>query len=170
MTLHPLGVVARYIVLGAGLGVMVGLLWVWLAPRVLLNSSDATDFVDAYPQGFAQADLTLGALLLGAGCVIGFAGARRLRRTHFNGGWVHVVGVVSAAAMCAAVARVVGWWLAGRAPSELPGGRYELPLTVGASGVFLLAGFSALLVVVFYAAFAREAVTPAVVQSEPASQ
>lgn len=170
MMLRSAGVVARYIVLGAGLGVAVGLLWVWLAPRVLVTSLTEVDFVDAYPQGFAEADLTLGALLLAAGFGIGIVGARRLWQMHFDRGWVQVVGVMCATAVCASVARVVGWWLAGRALARLPSGQYELPLTVGAGGVLLLAAFSALLVVVFYAAFAREPVTPAAVPSAPVSQ
>lgn len=90
--MRPAGVISRYIVLGAALGLPVGLLWAWWAPRVLVRSVADADFVDAYPQGFAITDLTLGALLLAAGVVIGVLAARRLARTGFVGGWAHVVG------------------------------------------------------------------------------
>lgn len=156
LPLQPLGVVARFIVLGAALGIAVGGLWAVLAPRAVVTSLDTPDFAEPYPQGFAVADLILGALLLVAGTGIGVLAARRLRATGFVGGWVQVVGAVVAAGMCAAVARVVGWWLAGRTLVELATGDYELPVSVGANGVLLLAVFSALLVVVFYAAFARD--------------
>ncbi len=155
--LHPLGVIARYIVLGAALGVPVAVLWVVLAPRVLATSLDPATFAEQYPQGFAAADLTLGSLLLVFGGAIGLTAAIRLRRTGFDRGWAQVVGAMASAGMCAAVARVVGWWLAGRATSGEEGA-FELPLTVGADGVLLLGVFSALLVIVFYAAFAREPV------------
>lgn len=163
--LRGLGVVARYVVLGAVLGVLVGLLWVWWAPRVMVRSVGEADFVDAYPQGFAITDLTLGALLLVAGLVVGSLAARRLVRTSFVGGWAHVVGGMSAAMMCAAVARVTGWWLAGREVTAQPDGMYTLPITLGANGVLLLGVFSALLVIVLVAAFAREPVSPESVPS-----
>lgn len=153
---EPIGVLARYIVLGAALGLPVGALWVVLSPRVVVTSVDPPSFAEPYPQGFAAADLMLGTLLLIAGTGIGILAARRLRATAFAGGWVHVVGAVLAAGMCAAVARVMGWWLAGRSLVELPTGDYELPVSVGAAGVLLLSLFSALLVVLFYASFARD--------------
>lgn len=166
--LHPVGVIARYIALGAAVGVPVGLLWVVLAPRVLVEHSSPTAFLDAYPQGFAIADLTLGGLLLVAGVVIGVAAARRLRRTGFENGWTHIAGVVAATAVCAGVARVLGYWLAGRAMTA-DGPDLTLPLTLNADGVLLLALFSALLVIVLYATFAREPIMPAEEQSEPSS-
>lgn len=155
--LHPAGVIARYVLLGAAVGVPVGLLWVALAPRVLVSHDNAAAFVDAYPQGFAIADLTLGLLLLIAGVGLGVVAVVRLRRTGFERGWAQVVGVLVACGMAGAVARVIGWWLAGRA--MLPqGANIELPLTVQADGVLLLAAFSALIVVVLYAAFAHDEV------------
>jgi hypothetical protein len=163
--LHPVGVVARYVVLGAAVGVPVGLLWAWWAPRVVVRSVADADFVEAYPQGFAITDLTLGALLLVAGVVVGAVAARRLVRTGFVGGWVHVLGAVAGAAVCAAVGRVLGWWVAGRQVASLSDGTYALPITVGADGVLLLAVFSALLVIVLVAAFAREPVSPGSVPS-----
>ena len=168
--LRPAGVIARYVVLGAALGVAVGVLWVLLAPRVVATSLDPATFDEQYPQGFAVADLTLGSLLLVAGGAIGLTAAIRLRRTGFDRGWAQVVGAIASASMCAAVARVVGWWLAGRTVSGREGS-FELPLTVGANGVLLLGAFSALLVVVLYAAFAREptgaATMPGSGRSEP---
>ena len=163
--LQPFGVIARYVLLGAALGIPVAILWVLLAPRVIATSVDPAEFAEPYPQGFAATDLTLGALLLVAGCVLGVVAAMRLRATGFDRGWGQVLGVIVGAAMCAAVARVVGWWLAGRTLRPIPDG-FELPLTVGASGVLLLGMYSGLLVVLFYAAFAREpaGVTPV---SEP---
>ena len=160
---------SRYIVLGAALGVPVGLSWAWWAPRVLVRSVADADFVDAYPQGFAITDLTLGALLLAAGVVIGVLAARRLARTGFVGGWAHVVGAMAAAVVCAATGRVIGWWVAGREVATLSDGTFALPITVGADGVLLLGVFSALLVVVLAAAFARDRVTPESVPSEPSS-
>lgn len=153
--LRPAGVIARYVLLGAAIGVPVGLFWVLFAPRVLVRHSEGGGFVDAYPQGFAIADLTLGALLLGAGVALGVVAAVRLRRTRFAQGWVQVAGVLVASLMSAAVARVLGWWIAGRTMTPV-GDTIELPLTVQATGVLLLAAFSALLVVVLYAAFARD--------------
>lgn len=150
--------VARYVVLGAVVGVPVGLLWVWWAPRVLVASPDDRAFVEAYPQGFAGADLLLGALLLVAGLGIGAVAATRLGRTGFVGGWAHVIGAAAGAAVCAAVARVLGWWLVGRVARELADGRVELPVRVGAGGVLLLGVFATLLVIVLYAAFARDPV------------
>ncbi len=167
--MRPAGVISRYIVLGAALGVPVGLLWAWWAPRVLVRSVADADFVDAYPQGFAITDLTLGALLLAAGVVIGVLAARRLARTGFVGGWAHVVGAMAAAVVCAATGRVIGWWVAGREVATLSDGTFALPITVGADGVLLLGVFSALLVVVLAAAFARDLVTPESVPSEPSS-
>ena len=167
--MRPAGVISRYIVLGAALGVPVGLLWAWWAPRVLVRSVADADFVDAYPQGFAITDLTLGALLLAAGVVIGVLAARRLARTGFVGGWAHVVGAMAAAVVCAATGRVIGWWVAGREVATLSDGTFALPITVGADGVLLLGVFSALLVVVLAAAFARDRVTPESVPSEPSS-
>lgn len=152
--LRPAGVIARYLLLGAGLGAIVGVLWLLLAPRVLVSHEDG-GFIDAYPQGFAIADLTLGALLLAAGLIVGVVGMLRLRRTAFEEGWAQVAGVIVAALMCAAVARVLGWWLAGRTMIRV-GDEVELPLTVQATGVLILAAFSGLLVVVIGASFARE--------------
>lgn len=159
--LHPIGVIARHLLLGAALGIPVAVLWVLLTPRVVATSVDPAEFAEPYPQGFAATDLTLGALLLATGCVIGVAAASRLRATRFDRGWGQVLGVIAGAGMCAAVARILGWWMAGRTVQPIPGG-FELPLTVGASGVLLLGMFSGLLVVLFYAAFAREpaGVTP----------
>lgn len=157
--LHPLGVIARYVVLGALLGVPVGLVWVWWAPRVLVRSVADADFVEAYPQGFAITDLTLGALLLAAGIVIGAVAARRIVGIGFTGGWAHVVGAMAAAVVTAAVARVLGWWLAGRDVVAQADGTYALPIRVGAEGVLLLGVFSALLVIVLVAAFAREPIS-----------
>lgn len=154
--LHPAGVIARYVLLGAAAGLPVGLLWVALAPRVLVRHSADGGFVDAYPQGFAVADLTLGALLLVAGLGLAAVVVRRLHQTGFERGWAQVVGLLVASLMCAAVARVLGWWLAGRTMTP-SGENIALPLTVQASGVLLLAAFSGLLVVVLYAAFARDA-------------
>jgi hypothetical protein len=164
--LHPVGVMARYLVLGAALGVPVGVLWVWWAPRVAVTSLEGPVFVEGYPQGFAVADLILGALMLGAGVAIGIVAAIRLRRTEFISGWAHVVGAIIGAAVCAAVARTTGWWLAGSDVRELAAGLYELPVTVGANGVLLLGVFSALLVILMYSAFARDTVTPG---SEPSA-
>lgn len=167
--LRPLGVIARYVVLGAALGVPVGVLWVWWAPRVLVRSLADADFVDAYPQGFAVIDLTLGALLLVSGLAIGVVAASRLVRTGFLHGWAHVVGAMAAAATCAAVARILGWWLAGREVVTRPDATFALPITVGADGVLLLGVFAALLVVVLVAAFARDRVIPGSGPSEHSS-
>lgn len=155
--LNPVGVIARYVLLGAAVGIPVGLLWVALAPRVLVAHDNSAAFVDAYPQGFAIADLTLGALLLVAGLALGLVGVVRLKRTGFEGGWAQVVGVLAGALVAGAVARVIGWWLAGRVMRPV-GANIELPLTVQADGVLLLGAFSALLVLVLYAAFARDQV------------
>jgi hypothetical protein len=148
--LHPVGVIARYVVLGAGLGVLAGLAWVLLAPRVLVNGED---LVAAYPEGFAAADLTLGLILGLAGVGLGIVAARRLRATCFIGGWAQVAGMIAGGLACGGVARVVGWWLRdwGRAAQS-----DSLPLTVGANGVLLLAVLTGLLVLVFYAGFARD--------------
>ena len=147
--LRPVGVIARYIVLGAGLGVVAGLAWWLLAPRVSVRA-DGTP-VQAYPEGFAAADLTLGLLLGGAGIVLGVVAARRLRATGFERGWAQVAGVIAGALACAGVARVIGWWLAGRAMDG-----DELPLTLNANGVPVLGVVSGLLIVVLVAAFARD--------------
>ncbi|HQR80889.1 MAG TPA: hypothetical protein PLT68_11775 [Actinomycetota bacterium] len=157
--MRPVGVVARYVVLGAAIGIPAGLLWVWWAPRVLVASTDNRVFLETYPQGFATTDLLLGALLLVSGLGIGVAAARRLGQTGFVGGWVHVIGAAAGAGVCAAVARILGWWLAGRVARELPDGTVELPVRAGAGGVLLLGVFSALLVIVLYAAFARDPAT-----------
>ena len=79
-------------------------------------------------------------------------------------GWAQIAGAVAAAAVCAGVARVLGYWLAGRSVSD-QGSSLTLPLTVNADGVLLLSVFSSLLVIAVYAAFARDAVTPAAEQS-----
>lgn len=142
-------VIARYVLLGAAIGVPVGLLWVWLSPPVLVRSVADASFVEAYPQGFASADLTLGTLLLVVGLGLGVVALIRLRRCSFVGGTGQVFGLISGGLMCAAVARVLGWWLAGRSVAVTPDGLYELPLRIGAPGVLLLAAFSGLLVVLF---------------------
>ncbi len=155
---HPVAVIARYVLLGAAMGVPVAIFWIWWAPRVVVSSLETTSFVEGYPQGFAVADLILGALLLVAGLVVGVVAAARLRRTGFVKGWSQVVGAMAGAVMCAAVARVLGWWLAGMQTTSLPDGTFELPVTIGAQGVLLLGVFSALLVILGYSAFAREPV------------
>jgi hypothetical protein len=151
-------VLARYVLLGAAVGLPVGVLWVLLSPRVVLTSQEPVSFAEAYPQGFATADLTLGALLLVVGLLLGAVASARLNRSGFVGGWVHVVGVIAAAGVCAAVARVIGWWVAGRRFEALGDGTSEAPLSLGASGVLLLGVFAALLVVVFASALARDGV------------
>lgn len=151
--LRPVGVIARYIVLGAGLGVLAGLAWWLLAPRVSVRA-DGTP-VQAYPEGFAAADLTLGLLLGGAGIVLGVVAARRLRATGFERGWAQVAGVIAGALACAGVARVIGWWLAGGGQPQADTAR-QLPLTLNANGVLILGVVSGLLVVVLVAAFARD--------------
>ena len=164
--LHPAGVIARYVLLGAGLGVVAGLAWVVLAPRVAVRSLDPLQTVAAYPEGFAAADLTLGLLLAAAGVATGVVAARRLAGTGFERGWAQVAGVMAAGLMSAGVARVVGWWLAGRTPSP-----DALPLTLGATGVLLLGVLSGLLVVVVAAALAHDppGATPAGERSGPGS-
>jgi len=152
--LPAVGVIARYLLLGAALGVPAGLAWVLLAPRVAVAHGDG-GFIEPYPQGFAIADLTLALALLVAGLVLGGVAARRLRQLGFGQGGVQVVGVIIAAGMCAAVARVLGWWLAGRSMVR-DGAIVELPLTLQANGVLLMAAFSALLVVILSSAFARD--------------
>lgn len=142
--------------LGSLVGVPVGGLWVLFAPRVRLASTEPVAFVESYPQGFAVADLILGALLLVAGVLLGGVASRRLVRTGFHRGWVHVAGVIAAAGTTAAVARVIGWWAAGRHLGELPDGALQSPLTLGATGVLLLGAFSALLVVLFAAVLSSE--------------
>ncbi len=164
--LKPAGVIARWVLLGALAGVPVGLLWVALAPRVLVSHDNAAAFVEPYPQGFAIADLTLGVMLLVVGIGLGVAAVMRLRRTGFMGGWAQVAGVLVASLVAAAVARVIGWWLAGRAMKPV-GSNIELPLTVQADGVLLLGAFSALIVVVLYAAFARDTVEAPELSSAP---
>lgn len=134
----------------------MAVLWVLLAPRVPLADADPVAFLEPYPQGFAVADLTLGALLLAAGVAVGAVASRRLMSSGFHRGWVHVAGAVAAAATTAAVARIIGWWAAGRQLAELPDGTLQAPLTVGATGVMLLGAFSALLVVLFAAVLAPE--------------
>lgn len=147
--LHPAGVIARYIVLGAGLGIVGGLVWVFTAPRVEVRA-DAVP-VQSYPEQFAAADLTLGVVLVVAGLVLGVVAARRLGRTGFDGGWAQIAGVIAGALACGGVARVVGWWLAGRAMNGA-----DLPLTLSADGVLLLGVVSGLLVIILAAAFARD--------------
>ncbi len=155
---NPVGVIARYVLLGAAMGVPAAVFWIWWAPRVVVSSLETTSFVEGYPQGFAVADLILGALLLVVGLVIGVVATMRLRRTGFAKGWSQVIGAIAGAATCAAVARVLGWWLAGREAKSLPGDTFELPISIGANGVLLLGVFSALLVILGYSAFAREPV------------
>lgn len=146
--LRPAGVMARFVVLGAGLGLVAGLAWVLFAPRVEVAGDSP---VEAYPEGFAAADLTLGVVLAVAGLALGVFAARRLRHTGFEGGWAQIAGVIAGALACAGVARVVGWWLAGRAMNGA-----DLPLTLNANGVLLLGVVSGLLVVIVVAAFARD--------------
>lgn len=167
LTPAPAGVIARYILLGAGLGLLAGIAWSLLAPRVMVTALADGDFVEQFPQEFIASDLILGSLLLLAGLVIGVVAAVRLHRTGFRSGWTQVAGAVAAALTAAAVARVVGWWLAGRTPSSDGTGTFGVPITLQATGVLLLAAFAALLVVVLYSAFAREPVTPEAEPSGP---
>lgn len=160
MRYAPLGVVARYVLLGAALGVPAGVVWAFVAPRVQMTSIADGTFTEAFPQQFIASDLILGSLLLVTGSVIGVGACVRLRRTDFQRGWSHVVGAICAGLTAAAAARVVGWWLAGRTPVPDPSGSFGLPLQVQASGVMLLGCFSALLVVVLYSAFASEPAKP----------
>lgn len=156
MTPAPAGVIARYVLLGAGLGVPTGVLWVLLAPRVQVKSFADASFVDQFPQAFIASDLILGSLLMLVGLIIGVIAAVRLHRTGFRGGWAQVAGVIAGSLTAAAVARVAGWWLAGRTPVPEAGGTFGMPLGLIASGVLLLSTFAALLVVVLYSAFAKE--------------
>lgn len=155
--LRPVGVIARYVLLGAAVGIPVAMAWILVAPRVAVVHGEAGRFVEPYPQGFAIADLTLGVALSAAGLLLGAITVYRLYQTGFRQGWVQVVGLVIACAMTAGVARVLGWWIAGRAMVR-DGDTVELPLTLQANGVLLLAAFAGLLVVVLGAAFARDEV------------
>lgn len=162
----PAGVIARYILLGAGLGLIAGVFWALLAPRVPVKAGANVDFVEAFPQGFIATDLILGTLLLVVGVVIGVITARRLHRTAFARGWVQVLGAIAAGLTAGVAARVIGWWLAGRTTVPQAGGYVGLPITLLANGVLLLGVFSALLVVVLYSAFAREPVSDPAEPSE----
>lgn len=167
--LHPAGVIARYVLLGAALGLPAGLLWYLVAPRVAMESVADGTFVESYPKGFAAADMTLAVILTVVGLVIGVVACRRLRATGYQSGWAQVVGAISAGLSAAGVARVLGWWLAGRSVSPNAAGTVDAPLALGASGVMLVGAFFALLVLLLYSAFADD-VMPAAEPSEPTSQ
>lgn len=167
MTPAPIGVIARYVLLGAALGLVAGVGWVLAAPRVQVRSLASGDFVEPLPQAFIASDLMLGSALLAVGVVIGVVAAVRLHRTGFVQGWTQIAGAVAASLTAAAVARVAGWWLAGRTAVPDGSGTFGLPLTLQADGVLLLSAFTALLIIVLYSAFAREPVTPSAEPSEP---
>lgn len=147
--LRPVGVIARYVMLGAALGAVSGLLWIWWAPRVQVRSVSDGDFVEAYPEGFAAADLTLAGVLVVVGLLLGGLAVARLRATGFSRGWGQVVGVIAGGATAGVTARVIGWWLAGTSVVKTPEGTFELPLSLRAPGVMLVGAFSGLLVVIF---------------------
>jgi MFS family permease len=153
--MRPVGVIARYIVLGAVLGLPAGLAWWLLAPRVAVRADDPEALVESYPEGFIGADLTLGIALAVVGLILGTAASRRLYRTGFVRGWAQVAGVIVGGLAAAGVAWLLGWWLAGGGQPRTSG-EALLPLTLNAGGVLLLAVVSGLLVVILATAFARD--------------
>lgn len=166
--LQPSGVIARYVLLGAALGLPAGIAWVLLAPRVAVVSPAEGTFVDSYPKGFAAADMVLTVILVVVGVILGVVASRRLHATGFRRGWAQVVGVIAAGLSAAIAARVLGWWLAGRSVHPAGDGTFDAPLSVGAPGVLLTSAFVALLVVLLYSAFADEPdPEPVMPESEP---
>lgn len=140
-------------------GVVLGLLWLWLAPRVPMVTNGEAVYLK-HPEGeeAVGADGTFLLLGLGLGALAG-AVVFLLRR---QGGIGLVVGLALGAVLAALIGWKVGVWLgptsdlAGHAKAVGAGKTFEGPLKLEAKGALLAFPFAALAVhLAFTAAFGK---------------
>ncbi|MEU4174402.1 ABC transporter permease [Streptomyces sp. NPDC026589] len=133
---------AVVLVLVALAGIVLGLLWLWLAPRVPLISDDTAVFLEnSEGEEAIGADGTFVLLALGFGALSAAAVFWRLRR----GGVLVVVGLALGALLASLVAWRVGIWLGpssdvvARAREAGQGVTFDAPLELHSVGVAVLA-------------------------------
>lgn len=151
---------------GALLGVVLGLLWLWLAPRVgLVVKGDQLLYTDPEGEQRAGADSVFALLALGAGVVTALAAFLLTRRR--GGGIAVAVGL----AVGGVAGSLIGWQLGIRLgpASDLvahakqvgEGGRFSAPLELGAHGALLVWPVTAMVVLlVLSAAFGKREQDP----------
>ncbi len=106
--------ISGWILVSAAVGALVGLVWVWVAPRVQYRVvGDQLRRVDPQPSQYFAADLLLGGLLLlaGLGLVLVWwrTGAKRPLAA--------LAGLAIGGALAGIIAAVLGHALGGQAPS-----------------------------------------------------
>ncbi|MFI1929588.1 ABC transporter permease [Streptomyces sp. NPDC020330] len=133
---------AAVVVLVALAGIALGLLWLWLAPRVPLVSDDTAVFLgNSEGEEAIGADGTFVLLAIGFGALSAAAVFWRLRR----GGVLVVVGLALGALLASLVAWRVGIWLGpssdvvGRAREAGQGVTFDAPLELRSVWVAVLA-------------------------------
>ncbi|WP_431678061.1 hypothetical protein [Kitasatospora sp. KL5] len=164
--LPELRIGALITVAGALLGVVLGLLWLWLAPRVgLVVKGEQLLYADPEGEQRAGADSVFALLGLGAGVVTALAAFLSTRRR--GGGIAVAVGL----ALGGLAGSVIAWQLGTRLgpTSDLvaharqagDGGRFSAPLELGAHGALLVWPMTAMvLLLVLSAAFGKREEDP----------
>ncbi|GAA1083624.1 MULTISPECIES: hypothetical protein [Kitasatospora] len=151
---------------GALLGVVLGLLWLWLAPRVgLVVKGDQLLYADPEGEQRAGADSVFALLGLGAGLVTALTA---FLFTRGRGGGVAVAAGLAVGGLAGSV---IGWQLGMKLgpASDLvaharqvgDGGRFSAPLELGAHGALLVWPMTAMvLLLVLSAAFGKREEDP----------
>ncbi|MFE7131490.1 DUF2567 domain-containing protein [Streptomyces sp. NPDC057638] len=123
------------------LGVAMGLLWLWLAPRVPMVSDGRAVFLEnSEGEQAAGADGTFALLGVGFGALSAL-GVFLYRR---RGGWILVAGLALGSVLGALLAYFTGSWLgptddiAAHAKAVGRGVTFDGPLRLGAEGVLLV--------------------------------
>ncbi|MFD9127731.1 hypothetical protein [Kitasatospora sp. NPDC059571] len=151
---------------GALLGVVLGLLWLWLAPQVgLIVKGDQLLYADPEGEQRAGADSVFALLAFGAGLFSALAAFLLTRRR--GGG----IAVAAGLAVGGVAGSLIGWQLGvrlgptsdlvGRARQLGEGGRFSAPLELGAHGALLVWPITAMVVLlVLSAAFGKREEDP----------
>ncbi|BFV59838.1 hypothetical protein KCMC57_up49420 [Kitasatospora sp. CMC57] len=151
---------------GVASGALVGLLWLWLAPRVMLVAgSDAIRYVDPEGEQRAGADGTFALLALGAGALSALAAFLLTRR---RGGGIAVAGGLALGGLTGSV---LAWQLGIRlgpgtdvianAKHAGQGVKFSAALELGAHGALLVWPMTAMVVLLaLSAAFGKREQDP----------
>ncbi|MGK4583795.1 hypothetical protein [Kitasatospora sp. HPMI-4] len=153
-------------VAGVLLGVVVGLLWLWLAPRVMLVVvGNAIQYVDPEGEQRAGADSVFVLLGLGAGALSALAA---FLFTRARGGGIAVAAGLAAGGLAGSyLAWRLGCWLGptmdvvAHAKAVGTGVQFSAPLKLGAEGALLAWPMTALVVLlILSAAFGKREEDP----------
>ncbi|MER5867304.1 hypothetical protein [Kitasatospora sp. NPDC002040] len=151
---------------GVAVGAVVGALWLWLAPRVMLVAgSDAIRYVDPEGEQRAGADGTFALLGLGAGALCALAAFLLTRR---RGGGIAVAGGLALGGLAGSLlAWKLGTWLGpgadviGNAKKAGQGVEFSAAIELGAHGALLVWPMTAMvLLLALSAAFGKREQDP----------